>query len=75
MAEAATSHWAPTASRCAHIDLEPLRNSLVAFPSWVPHEVRPIGVPSGDFGDYRFALNCWYCRALAPFPAEEAMAQ
>lgn len=59
----------------AHIDLEPVRNSLVAFPSWVPHEVRPIGVPSGDFGDYRFALNCWYCRALAPVPAEEAMAQ
>jgi SM-20-related protein len=48
------------------IDLEPVRNSLVAFPSWVPHEVRPISVPSGDFQDYRFALNCWYCRALAP---------
>ncbi len=49
-----------------HIDLEPARNSLVAFPSWVPHEVRPIRVPTGDFRNYRFALNCWYCRALAP---------
>lgn len=49
-----------------HVDLEPVRNSLVAFPSWVPHEVRPIRVPSGEFQDYRFALNCWYCRALTP---------
>lgn len=49
-----------------HIELEPVRNSLVAFPSWVPHEVRPIQVPSGNFRDYRFAINCWYCRALAP---------
>ena len=47
-----------------HVDLEPVRNSLVAFPSWVPHEVRPIACPSGEFRDYRFALNCWYCRAL-----------
>jgi Rps23 Pro-64 3,4-dihydroxylase Tpa1-like proline 4-hydroxylase len=58
----------------AHIDLEPVRNSLVAFPSWVPHEVRPVSVPSGDFRDYRFALNCWFCRALAPAAAGEAMA-
>jgi Rps23 Pro-64 3,4-dihydroxylase Tpa1-like proline 4-hydroxylase len=59
----------------AHIDLEPVRNSLVAFPSWVPHEVRPIAVPGGDFEGYRFALNCWYCRALAPVSADAAMAQ
>ncbi len=52
-----------------HVDLEPARNSLVAFPSWLPHEVRPIQVPSGRFEDYRFALNCWYCRALAPAAA------
>ena len=48
------------------VDLEPVRNSLVAFPSWVPHEVRPISVPSREFRDYRFALNCWYCRAIRP---------
>jgi SM-20-related protein len=58
----------------AYVDIEPVRNSLVAFPSWVPHEVRPIAVPSGDFGDYRFALNCWFCRALAPISAEGALA-
>lgn len=50
----------------SHVDLEPVRNSLVAFPSWVPHEVRRISVPTGEFRDYRFALNCWYCRNLAP---------
>jgi Rps23 Pro-64 3,4-dihydroxylase Tpa1-like proline 4-hydroxylase len=49
-----------------HVDLEPVRNSLVAFPSWFPHEVRPISCPSGEFQDYRFAINCWYCRAVAP---------
>lgn len=49
-----------------HIDLVPVQNSLVAFPSWVTHEVRRVSCPSGDFRDYRFALNCWYCRALAP---------
>ena len=47
-----------------HTDIEPVRNSLVAFASWFPHEVRPIRCPSGRFADFRFALNCWYCRAL-----------
>jgi hypothetical protein len=47
-----------------HVDLEPTDNSLVAFPSWVRHEVRPVRCPSGDFADYRFAVNCWYCRPL-----------
>lgn len=51
-------------ARRRHVDIEPLRNSLVAFPSWAPHEVRPINCPSGDFPDYRFAVNCWYCRTL-----------
>lgn len=47
-----------------HVDLEPTDNSLVAFPSWVRHEVRPVRCPSNDFADYRFAVNCWYCRPL-----------
>ena len=49
-----------------HVDLEPVGNNLVAFPSWIYHEVRPVSCPSGEFRDYRFALNCWYCRTLAP---------
>ena len=47
-----------------HIDLEPIDNSLVAFPSTVFHEVRPVRCPTTDFADYRFSLNCWYCRTL-----------
>lgn len=46
------------------VDVEPVENSLVAFPSWVTHEVRPVSCPSGEFEDYRFSLNCWYCRTL-----------
>ena len=49
-----------------YVDVKPVRNSLTAFPSWVRHEVRPVSCPSGEFREYRFALNCWYCRALAP---------
>jgi len=45
-----------------HITLDPLGNSLVAFPSTVLHEVTPVLCPSNRFSDQRFALNCWYCR-------------
>ena len=41
------------------IDVEPVRNRLVVFPSWARHEVRPVRVPSGRFEDSRFAVNCW----------------
>lgn len=50
------------------VDLEPIDNSFVAFPSWAAHEVRRVDCPSGRFADYRFAVNCWYCGALAPSP-------
>jgi Rps23 Pro-64 3,4-dihydroxylase Tpa1-like proline 4-hydroxylase len=48
----------------AFVELQPLQNSLVVFHSWVPHEVRPVSCPSGEFRDYRFAINCWYRRAI-----------
>ncbi|HQT27318.1 MAG TPA: 2OG-Fe(II) oxygenase [Burkholderiales bacterium] len=44
------------------IDIEPERDRLVLFPSWAPHEVRPVSCPSGEFMDSRFAINCWYRR-------------
>jgi SM-20-related protein len=47
-----------------YIDLEPVDNSLIAFPSWTTHEVLTVRCPSGAFADYRFALNCWFCRRL-----------
>ncbi|HVM22789.1 MAG TPA: 2OG-Fe(II) oxygenase [Sphingomicrobium sp.] len=47
-----------------YVDIEPVQNSLVVFPSWVAHEVRPVTCNSKQFADYRFALNCWFCRKL-----------
>lgn len=41
------------------IDIAPVRNSLLVFPSWAPHEVRPVNCPSKRFIDSRFAINCW----------------
>jgi SM-20-related protein len=41
------------------IDIQPEQNALVAFPSWVAHEVLPITCSSGRFADARFALNFW----------------
>jgi len=44
-----------------YLDVEPKQNRLVGFPSWATHEVQTIRCPSGDFRDYRFAINCWFC--------------
>ena len=43
-------------------DIEPLRNSLLMFPSWASHEVRPVCCPSKAFIASRFAINCWIHR-------------
>jgi Rps23 Pro-64 3,4-dihydroxylase Tpa1-like proline 4-hydroxylase len=43
--------------------LEPRNNRLIAFPSFVPHEVRRVACPSGEFADSRFAINVWLSRA------------
>jgi SM-20-related protein len=45
------------------VDVAPVQNSLVAFPSLAPHEVMTVGCPSGAFEDSRFAINCWVYRA------------
>lgn len=46
----------------AYIDIPILDNQLVVFPSMIPHEVRPVRVPSGRFEDARFAVNVWVHR-------------
>lgn len=43
-------------------DIEPDDNSLVIFPAWVPHQVQRVTCHSQRFEDYRFAVNCWFCR-------------
>lgn len=47
------------------VDVEPFNNSLLVFPSWAPHEVMPVSVPSRRFTDSRFAVNCWVHRRKA----------
>jgi hypothetical protein len=47
------------------VDIEPLHNSLLVFPSWAPHEVMPVHCPSQRFMDSRFAINCWVHRRKA----------
>ena len=54
----------PGAQEENSIAFEPIQNSLVIFPSWAMHCVEPVLCPSGVFADYRFALNCWFCRRL-----------
>ena len=44
-------------------DILPDNNSLLAFPSFVPHEVLPVTAPEADFKDWRFAVNCWIHKA------------
>ena len=44
------------------VDIEPVRNSLLVFPSWAPHEVMPVRCRSKQFVDSRFAINCWVHR-------------
>lgn len=41
-------------------DITPEQDMLLLFPSWAPHEVRPVACPSGAFTNQRFAINCWY---------------
>ena len=41
------------------IAIVPVHDSLLAFPSFVPHEVEPVACPGSDFADRRFAINIW----------------
>ena len=41
------------------IDLTINNDMLIAFSSWLPHEVRRISNASNEFADSRFSVNCW----------------
>lgn len=45
------------------VDVEPETDTLVAFPSWLRHEVLPVHVSSGAWTDRRFSINAWLHRA------------
>jgi len=59
---------APDPSSNSHVDIEPLNDTLVFFPSWFPHEVTLVKCPSRRFEDSRFAINCWIHRKTSPIP-------
>ena len=50
---------AGSCSPTAFSRIEPLRNSLVVFPSGYYHEVTPVECATDDFGDGRFTVNGW----------------
>jgi Rps23 Pro-64 3,4-dihydroxylase Tpa1-like proline 4-hydroxylase len=45
------------------IDIPARCDNPVIFPSGLKHEVRPVVLPSGDWGHHRFTINCWAYRA------------
>ena len=51
--------------KSAPVAVEPRNNRLVAFPSFMLHEVTPVKVPSGNFADSRFSVSCWFDRERA----------
>jgi SM-20-related protein len=42
-----------------YVDIEPRQNRLVAFPSSLVHEVRPVVLRGNSFAGRRFAMNAW----------------
>ena len=52
-----------------NIAIEPIDNSLLVFPSWAQHGVERVSCPSGNFDDFRYAVNCGYCRPLDGGPS------
>lgn len=46
--------------------IEPKRNRLVAFPSFVCHEVTPITADHDTLAGARWSVNCWLHRARPP---------
>ncbi len=51
------------AAEADSIPFEPRQNVLVCFPSWAKHMVDMVHCATGRFEDYRFGLNCWFCRS------------
>ena len=48
-----------TAPAPAIVDLPIANDTLIAFSSWLPHEVLPVSSPSLEFANSRFSINCW----------------
>ena len=46
------------------VDVVPMCDSLVIFPSALRHEVRPVTCASREWTDRRFTINCWAYRQM-----------
>ena len=44
------------------VEIAPDHDTLVVFPSFTPHEVRPVMLPGDALGDARVSVNCWVGR-------------
>ena len=51
------------------VDISPETDTLVAFPSWIRHEVLPVRLPEGSLRDHRFTINCWLHRTRSGAPS------
>ena len=50
------------------VDIAPETDTLVAFPSWLRHQVLPVRLPGGDWRAHRFTINCWLHRSRSGDP-------
>ena len=48
-----------TASAPTTVDLPIGNDTLIAFSSWLPHEVLLVSSPTLEFPNSRFSINCW----------------
>src|SRR5439155_26175071 len=49
------------------VDISPETDTLVAFPSWIVHQVLPVRVPSAGWRERRVAINCWLHRTRSGY--------
>ena len=48
-----------TAPAPTTVDLPIDNDTLIAFSSWLPHEVLLVSSPTREFANSRFSINCW----------------
>lgn len=47
--------------RMQAVGIDPTHDSLLAFPSFLPHAVEKVSLAGDNFADCRFAVNIWLC--------------
>ena len=52
-------HPLRTKTAPAIVDVPIANDTLIAFSSWLPHEVLLVSSPTREFANSRFSINCW----------------